>query len=218
MSDNKAKRWALTVFEAQYKLLEEVAKDQLFVKQIGWQDEICGTTGKKHRQAYMITQQPVRFSAIRSRLPGVHVEICRDLAALKKYCSKEESRDPESVPIEATHPPTHVRVDMFMEMIAQVVIEFCSDKSGNPPTNPDKKALKEEYWMAVGEILRFRPELAALAMAPGPLNLYQHTRNIWLWRAKRANGDEGISITPKSPVTPSVPKVTDADLISLQLV
>lgn len=189
MADNKNKRWALTVYEDQYKILEEVAQDSLFTKQIGWQDEVCGSTGRKHRQAYIITQQPVRFSAIKSRLPGVHIEVCRDMAALKKYCFKEDTRDPDGSNKETTHPPTHVRVDMFLDMIAQDLLLFEGDKHGNPPTRSSKKELKDEYWRMVSGILVVRPELAALAMQPGPQTLWMNTRDTWIGRAQRGRAE-----------------------------
>lgn len=199
MTDNKNKRWALTVYEEQYASVDELAKDDKFVKEIGWQDEVCSSTGRKHRQAYLITQQPQRFSALRSRIPGVHVEVCRDLVALKKYCSKEETRDEKGSNYKTTHPSTHVSVDKFMEMVADNVIEYCSDKTGNPPDHLGKKELKAEYWLAVGEILRFRPELAHIAMAPGPQVLWLNTRQTWLWRAQRARmGATGL-VLPGSP-------------------
>lgn len=198
--DNKNKRWAFTAFEDQYRFVDELAKDDKFCKEIGWQDEIAPDTGRKHRQGYLICQAPQRFSAVKSRLPGVHLEPAKDIIALKKYCQKETSRDPEGGAIKATHPPTHVTVDVFMEKIANWVCDYLCDKFGNPPDQPTLQETKNEYWAAVNYILMFEPFLAHLAMMPGPILLWTKTRNTWLWRAKRARamGNEGL-------VLPGVP-------------
>jgi len=50
--------------------------------------EVDGTT---HFQGYLKTPQ-VRFSAVKAAFPRAHIEIARDVSALKKYVHKEETR------------------------------------------------------------------------------------------------------------------------------
>lgn len=89
MSD-KSTRWSFTAYEPQYPLIE--ARHDL-IAEIGWQDEICPTTGKKHRQGFLRTVRQVRFSQLRSLLPGLHIEQAKNWTALQKYCKKEATRD-----------------------------------------------------------------------------------------------------------------------------
>lgn len=87
MSD-KSSRWSMTVYEGQWNLLEQMPPE---VAEWGWQDEVCPDTGRKHRQGYLRTKSQVRFSALKKILPGVHLEVAKNWAALKEYCSKIET-------------------------------------------------------------------------------------------------------------------------------
>jgi len=70
----------------------------------GWKLEgqfEVGKEGTRHFQGYLRTPQ-CRFSAIKKALPRAHIEPAKNVAALKKYVHKEESRvdvyTPGSVP------------------------------------------------------------------------------------------------------------------------
>lgn len=188
-ADTKYQRWAFTAYEEQYDMLED--SSSLF-KEIAWQDEICPSTAKKHRQGYLVTQTPMRFSAVRKLIPGIHLEPAKNFTALKKYCAKEETRDPSGSHVQLTHPPTHVTVDRFLDMLADL----------SPPEYPECRT--KHYWQLVNVLLPSRPELASLAMQPGPRLLWEKTFWVWMDRARdrreRAKA-ESISITDEAPET-----------------
>lgn len=100
MEAPKSSRWQMTVYEGQYGLLQAMPFE---VADWGWQDEICPETQKKHRQGYIRTKNQVRLSGVRKFLPGVHVEIARNWAALLAYCKKAETRDPNGQQVHQTN-------------------------------------------------------------------------------------------------------------------
>lgn len=57
-----------------------------------------GKEGTTHFQGYLKTPW-VRFSAIKAAFPRAHIEVARDVAALKKYVHKEETRVGEFTPV-----------------------------------------------------------------------------------------------------------------------
>lgn len=84
----KSSRWAMTVFEDQFKCLEVMPP---IVAEWGWQDEVSPTTGKLHKQGYIRTHQQQRFAAMRKAFPGVHLEIARDWNKTVNYCKKTDT-------------------------------------------------------------------------------------------------------------------------------
>jgi len=94
--NDKSSRWQFTAYEGQYGLLETMPPG---IAEWGWQDEICPTTQRPHRQGYLRLQQQQRFAWLRKTLPGIRVEIARNWDALIQYCKKEETRAPGAVPI-----------------------------------------------------------------------------------------------------------------------
>lgn len=78
----------MTVFEEQFKCLEVMPP---IVAEWGWQDEVCPTSGKLHKQGYIRTHQQQRFAAMRKAFPGVHLEIARDWNKLLNYCKKTDT-------------------------------------------------------------------------------------------------------------------------------
>lgn len=88
---DKSSRWSMTVYEDQYGLLTIMPPE---IAEWGWQDEVCPTSGKPHRQGYLRTKSQMRFSALKKILPGIHIEVAKNWSALLIYCKKEETRDP----------------------------------------------------------------------------------------------------------------------------
>jgi len=80
----------MTVFEDQWALLEQMPPE---VAEWGWQDEVAPDTGRKHKQGYLRTKSQVRFSQLKKILPGIHIEVAKNWAALVNYCKKEDTRD-----------------------------------------------------------------------------------------------------------------------------
>lgn len=91
----KSTRWAFTAYEGDYSMLDALAEQRhQLIAEIGWQDEICPTTQKKHRQGYVRTVRQVRFGQLKAVMGGVHLEKAKNWEALIQYCSKVATRDP----------------------------------------------------------------------------------------------------------------------------
>lgn len=97
---DKTTRWQFTAYENQYNQLEAIPPG---IAEWGWQDEICPDTERKHRQGYMRTTSQQRLSAMVKLFPGIHFEMARNWEALKQYCSKEETRDPNGEAVHVTN-------------------------------------------------------------------------------------------------------------------
>lgn len=92
---DKSTRWSFTAYEGQYSIIDaHAAQPHELIAEIGWQDEICPKTQKKHRQGYVRTVRQVRFSQLSAIMPGIHLEVAKNWQALINYCQKVESRDP----------------------------------------------------------------------------------------------------------------------------
>lgn len=99
----KSTRWQFTAYEGDYALLDahaETGND--LIAEIGWQDEICPKTQKKHRQGYVRTVRQVRFGQLKAIMGGIHLEKAKNWEALQNYCRKEETRDASGSQIQKT--------------------------------------------------------------------------------------------------------------------
>lgn len=90
---DKSSRWQFTAYEPQFKFLDTMPP---IVAEWGWQDEICPTSGRLHKQGFMRTTQQQRFTAMRKAFPGLHMEIARDWHKLLNYCKKKDTAVPDS--------------------------------------------------------------------------------------------------------------------------
>jgi len=119
-----ATNWQMTVYEGQYQLLDKMPPG---VKAWGWQDEICPDTGRKHRQGYVQLTRQQRLSFLRKILPGVHVEIARNIQDLILYCSKEATRDPDGQQIRVVNDiPTAFALLDEIKTVMQYENKYCS--------------------------------------------------------------------------------------------
>lgn len=117
---DKSSRWSMTVYEEQYKLLEHMPPD---VAEWGWQDEVCPDTQRSHKQGYLRTKSQMRFSALRKILPGIHLEIAKDWNALKQYCTKSDTRDPNG---EQVHQLNNIPSKYtYASEVAERLVEQC---------------------------------------------------------------------------------------------
>lgn len=90
----KSTRWSFTAYEGQYPCLDSIAKDgHELIAEIGWQDEVCPDTQRKHRQGYVRTVRQVMRKQLSGVLRDTHLEIAKNWQALINYCRKAESRD-----------------------------------------------------------------------------------------------------------------------------
>lgn len=101
MDDKKPHRnWSITINDKEEKLTDK----DLISAMPGWKLEgqwERGESGTRHFQGYLNTP-PVRFNAVKRAYPTAHIEICRDVGALKSYVHKDDSRistyEPTKVP------------------------------------------------------------------------------------------------------------------------
>lgn len=100
---SRATAWSVTCN------LKTIARDTVdacvaAARSLGWGVEgqlECGEEGTSHYQLLVRTPQ-VRFSAVKKVFPTAHIEIARNVAALKQYVHKEESRVETLKSIEVT--------------------------------------------------------------------------------------------------------------------
>ena len=93
MSSVRSNAWSITLN------LKNVSKDKAdeFIqnaRQSGWHVEgqlEQGEQGTQHYQLLVRTQQ-VRFSAVKKMFPTAHIEVARNIKALKNYVNKQETR------------------------------------------------------------------------------------------------------------------------------
>lgn len=210
MTDNKYTRYQFTAFEGQYGLLDEADKD--FFKLLLWQDEIAPDTGRKHRQGCLATHRPVRASAVRAKLPGIHIEPARNWGALLNYCHKNESFDAsgERTRVDNTsHKPPSI--GDLLQRIADMVWDRWQSDQDLPPSHRDvahplndrvtKETAKAEYWDTVNEIVYTEPNLIGILAQPLPQNAWLNTRRSWLRKAaeRAEQPPESNSITDSGP-------------------
>lgn len=91
-ANNKSCCWSITINNPTPDDLQqwEILKDQKWVRSAEGQME-KGEEGTPHLQG-MVKTLSVRFSQIKRALPRAHIEAARNVAALTKYVSKEETR------------------------------------------------------------------------------------------------------------------------------
>jgi len=198
---DKTTRWAITVYEPQYDMLDSIIsniKDNPNIRMIKYQDEICPDTGRMHRQGCMLTTSQHRFKgkvpneSCRKLLPNVHIEPARDWPALLKYCEKEDTRDPEGHAVKAVSEYVRTETHDLMTDIAKMyreVLELNSEML--PEKKPTEKVtdfLTREYVFLTSLILRRNPKNCGFYGQPMPRNLWKDYRDVWI--------DRAISITP----------------------
>lgn len=93
MTDNRATAWSVTI---NMKTVSQTTADECInaARSRGWTVEgqlEQGEEGTKHYQLLVRTPQ-TRFSAIKKAFPTAHIEAARNIAALKEYVHKTDTR------------------------------------------------------------------------------------------------------------------------------
>lgn len=92
----QALHWILTENnpEGQLDVLFQELYDDGEIEYACWQLEVGDNAeqAEQHHQIFVTFTKKTRLTAIQKILPGIHAEICRDPAASRDYCRKEESR------------------------------------------------------------------------------------------------------------------------------
>lgn len=112
----KSSRWSFTAYKDQWSLFETIPPG---IAEWGWQREICPETNREHYQGFLRLTQQQRFAWVAKKLPGVHVEVARNWAALIAYCKKEDTRVSGTKPVHHTNSiPTHFQ---YAEHVAATI-------------------------------------------------------------------------------------------------
>ena len=95
----RARRFLFTMFDGAPASPPNISRDPAIVRFFVYQTEVCPTTGRPHFQGYVELMVACRYTKAVEYLGGraCHLEIARGTAhQCIKYCTKEETRHPES--------------------------------------------------------------------------------------------------------------------------
>lgn len=119
--DDKATNWSVTINNPTKNDDEYIA----LARQKGWKVEgqlEVGANGTQHFQLLVTTKGQQRFTALKKAFPRAHIEVCRDVTALRKYVNKEDTRIGE-LAIESQQYP-------FLQTLWDLYAEWLNDKGG----------------------------------------------------------------------------------------
>jgi len=57
-----------------------------------WQEEMCPTSGRAHRQFFLLFKKKISMKGVKDIIGPHHLEAARDLKACREYCMKTETR------------------------------------------------------------------------------------------------------------------------------
>lgn len=209
-TSDKSSRWAFTAYEGQYPVIDSIAQSgDPLIAEMGYQDEVCPETGRKHRQGYVRTVRQVRFNALSKVLRGIHIEVARDYNALKQYCRKVETRDPEGAQVvkKFEKAKTLHELMMWMADIAWQDYEDHDRETAKHPAYPVGAEQKAQYIALTSTILLQEPEYVSIFAQPIAKNAWNDYRAVWLERSsKNREGDNSItSPTSQGPMSEILP-------------
>lgn len=217
----KSTRWSFTAYENQYGIIDSLttAGDPL-VAEIGYQDEVCPDTGRKHRQGYVRTNRQVRFKQLADIMKGVHLEVARDFLALKKYCAKTETRDPTGKQV-ATKFERPMRLNELMEHLAGIAWDIY-DQDRQTDSHPLIPPVKDQYITLCSEVLMTKPEYISILAQPIAKNAWYDFRTVWVSRVERAReesekGVNSITTPGSSAKTPDLNRINVGDILTLDI-
>lgn len=185
-------RWSMTVYEEQWHLLAQMPPQ---VRAWGWQDEICPTTGRPHRQGYIHTKQ-ITFKSLQPFLKGVHLEGIPygakgknggdRWAGLLAYCKKDETRAPGAIPVQQINfelPPSTadalIAIAKDLYWVDDQREAYLLNMEGLVlPNGLEKRWQLKCYWAAANRIIVKKPHW-------GPVFARTETEKLWI-RAHKA--------------------------------
>lgn len=180
-TDGKSSRWAFTAYEGQYHLFATVMPE--VIAEIGWQTEICPTTGNNHYQGFIRTSRQVRFAQLKKIFPGVNLGVARNWDALLNYCRKSETAVPGTqvhIRNETDHvPPAMTMPQALTYFAANYPYEASPDYS--ELTGQRLADYKESmFWKTVNNCLANDRKLIGLYHQPQYIRCWKHTASQWL--------------------------------------
>jgi len=192
---DKSTRWAMTVYEGQWPLLEKMPE---LIAEWGWQDEKCPDTGRVHRQGYFRTHRQVRFKQAKEVLPGVHIEVARDWNKLLNYCKKVDT----SLGNQVHQVSTNVPMTMADSLIALAEYHWpdlmLRDKMATGSYKDLQEIYKAEYWACVNAYLAKANRDNSIGLFTNNQMLlgWTRTRRHWINRYKELNVVIEVSALP----------------------
>ena len=172
---DKTTRWAMTVYEQQWPLLEKMPE---IIAEWGWQDEKCPDTGRVHRQGYFRTHRQVRFSQAKQALPGVHIEVARDWNKLLNYCKKADTSLGNQVHQVSTNVPMTMAESLIALAKYHWVDKMVTQKLEQFIYKDHQEAYKAEYWVCVNAYL-------ASANKDNSIGLFTNNQMLLAWTKTR---------------------------------
>nr|WPR18768.1 MAG: replication polyprotein [Chemarfal virus 119] len=188
MEDKKPRtsRWQFTAYEDQYPLIE--SRHDL-IAEIGWQDEICPDTGRKHRQGYLRTHRQCRLAQLVSIIPGVHLEKARDWEALKNYCSKLETRDPSGCQVQRSYERPLRLHEMLIEVARQYLFEkqtsmWSEEWLSRLDRQTDRRLLIKALYIYAKQLCTNHPEYAIVISRQDAKDAWCNFFDLWIEKAE----------------------------------
>lgn len=176
--DKRRTKWSATFYEGEYHYFDNMPS---VVKSYGYQDEVCPTTGKKHRQAWLLTAQQ-SFRAIQKKIPGVHLKpVLTDehWDNLKDYCKKARTRDLSGNVVEEVKNSNYLRQSDIYMLVASKVQGYITPERIAECVRLRQDINREEFWYGVNGILFERPELSNFLSAPASEKFWMRTGHTW---------------------------------------
>jgi len=122
MTTQRATYWSLTINHPGPTDMEDINR----ARQKGWLVDgqlEKGESGTQHYQIMLHTPQ-VRFSAVKKAFPRAHIEVARNVAALKAYVHKEETKEGD-LPAASEYYPSLAK---FWQLIARYMTTWEKDR------------------------------------------------------------------------------------------
>ena len=168
--------WSATFYEKQYGHFDKMLD---VVKEWGYQDEVCPTTSRKHRQGWLHTKQQT-LKALAHKLKGVHLEPIpttetERIKKLKAYCSKEKTRDATGEVVLEKANPNFLTTQQVYELLAKHTQGYITVER----LQASKKIFQDEYWYGVASIIFENPALVGYYASPNVLRVWVETRHVW---------------------------------------
>lgn len=179
MESIKSQRWAFTAYEQDWDCFRVMPE---IVAEWGYQEEMCPTTGRKHYQGYMRLKRQARLAQLKKIFPTTHFEIAKNWDALVNYCKKEETRVDGG---QQRHEVSTRYLSMSDALIKVAAVAERIDISRYDDEDRKRRAIVNEYDVAVAVLLRTDANLIGIYSQPQYERAYVKWRQVWIEYADR---------------------------------
>lgn len=98
--DKRVREWMLTVPADGQKGVKRQELEAILDKYSAYAGQLeKGESGYLHWQIVIANENPIRFSTLKNKLPTAHIEVCKDVPASYRYCTKKDTRVPGETPL-----------------------------------------------------------------------------------------------------------------------